>query len=141
VQESWNQVKQLVEELKKFLLMSGVPERQVTMPEVDPDINVIPLAKFNEIFDWLHQLKLSDEYVKVLKVWALVPEHQWAGYVLHEISGLQEQILLEVALAKLRRKWKQNRPSFFGRKFTAKGSKDETEKFIADGNQTQEGAD
>lgn len=125
MKESWNQVKALIEELKKFVLMSGVPERQTLMPEVDPDINVIPLSKYNEIFDWLHRFKLSDEYVNTLKVWALVPEKQWAGYILHEVEGLQEQVLLEQALAKLRKRWKQERPSFFGRKFTAKGSKDE----------------
>lgn len=114
--------------------MAGVPDRQYTMPEVDPDINVIPSSKYNEIFDWLHRFKLSDEYIIVTGVWSLVPEKQWAGYVLHEVEGLQEQVLLEQALAKLRKRWKQERPSFFGRKFTAKGSKDETEKFNIDGN-------
>ncbi len=113
--------------------MSGVPERQVTMPECDPDFNTIPLSKYNEIFDWLHNVKLSDEYVRVIGVWALVPEKQWAGYTLHEVEGLQEQLLLEAALSKLRKRWKQDRPSFFGRKFTAKGTKDETQE-PADGN-------
>jgi len=91
------------------------------MPDADPD--VIPLSKFNEIFDWLHKFQLSDEWVAVLKVWALVPPHQWAGYDLHELTGLQEQILLEAALAKARKRWKLERPSFFGRKFRAKNDK------------------
>lgn len=85
------------------------------MPEADP--NDIPLTKYNEIFDWLHKLKLSEEYVRVLGVWKLVPEKQWAGYILHQVEGLQEQILLEKALVLLRKRWKQERPSFFGRKF------------------------
>jgi hypothetical protein len=89
----------------------------------DTDPNVIPLAKYNEMFDWLHKLKLSDEWVAVMKVWNLVPPKQWAGYDLHEVTGLQEQILLDAALAKLRKRWKSERPSFFGRKFRAKGDK------------------
>lgn len=118
MQESWKQVTNLIDELKPLLLRSGVPLRQVTLPDADP--NVIPLAKYNEIFDWLHKLKLSDEWVAVMKVWTLIPASQWAGYDLHELTGLQEQILLERALAKLRKRWKLERPSFFGRKFRAK---------------------
>jgi hypothetical protein len=124
MQESWKQVSGLVEELKVLLLRSGVPERQVSMPH-DTDPNVIPLEKYNDIFDWLHKFKLSDEWVAAMKVWNLVPPKQWAGYDLHEVTGLQEQILLEAALSKLRKRWKLERPSFFGRKFRAKGDKGE----------------
>lgn len=122
MQESWNQVKSLIDELKPFLLKAGVPVRQVSMPECDPDLNVIPLEKYNEIFDWLHFLKLGPEFEAVLKVWNLLKPEIWARYELMEITGLQEQILMEKALAKFRKRWKLNRPSFFGRKFRAKGS-------------------
>lgn len=130
--ESWKQVQNLIAEITPFLLKSGVPQRQVAMPH-DTDPNIIPLEKYNEIFDWLHKLKLSDEMVAVLKVWSLLPPEIWARYDLFEVTGLQEQILLEKALAKFRKRWKLNRPSFFGRKFRVKGDKGEIEDAESEG--------
>lgn len=68
---------------------------------------------------------MSDEWTMVNSAWRLVPPHAWEAYKLHDIKGLQEQLTLEKHLVRLRKLWKQNRPSFFGRTFKAKGSKPE----------------
>lgn len=124
MQDSWNAVQRLIEELKPLLLESGVPERQVTMPEADPTWIVV--TKYDDIFTWLHELKLSPEYEAAVRAWKLVKPEVWQGYKDHGFTGLQEQNILQAALAKLRKRWKLNRPSFFGRKFRDPASQDET---------------
>lgn len=115
MQDSWNDVQKLIDELKFLLLKSGVPERQVTMPEASPQW--IRPEKYIEVFDWLHNLKLSPEYLAAGKAWAMVKPDVWAMYELHGFTGLTEQLILQEALSNLRKRWKLNRPSFFGRKF------------------------
>lgn len=125
MQDSWKKVETLIDEMRKLLLLAGIPERQITMPTTDPDNTpaVIPLARYNEIYDWLHMLLMSDEWAMVVSARQLVPDSVWDYYQLHDIKGQQEQLVLEKHLVKLRKRWKQNRPSFFGRCFKAKGSK------------------
>ena len=114
MQQAWSDVENLINEMRPHLLRANVPERQTTMPE--GDAKRIHMKTYVKVFDWLHNLKLSDEYRGVLSIWNLLPEAIWTNYKTFGIKGHKEQILLEQAQAKLRKAWKQNRPSFFGRK-------------------------
>jgi hypothetical protein len=116
--QAWENVELLLNEMRPLLAQAGIPERQLKMPDAKPED--IKTERFVEIFDWLHRLKLGNEYQQVAKVRRLVPEAQWERYQLFEITGLQEQLLLEQANIKLRKAWKHNRPHFFGRKFKSK---------------------
>lgn len=127
MQDSWLSVQSLINEVKHLLLESGVPERQVTMPEGDP--TWILITKYDEIFTWLHELKLSPEYEAAAKAWKLVKPEVWQGYKDHGFTGLREQDILQAALMKLRKRWKKDRPSFFGRKFRDPASQDEEPEF------------
>jgi hypothetical protein len=115
MQQAWDDVKALLDKVQPHLLRAGIPERQLTMPDAEPA--EIRIERYVEIYDWLHALTQSDEWTNLMKQWKLRPEHIWAGYELHEIKGLQEQILLEKAQILIRKRWKLNRPFFFGRKF------------------------
>lgn len=115
MQQAWDDVKALLDQVQPHLLRAGIPERQLVMPDAEPI--EIRIERYVEIYDWLHALTQCDEWTNLLKVWKLRPEHIWEGYKLHEIKGLQEQILLEQAQIKIRKRWKLNRPFFFGRKF------------------------
>lgn len=116
-------MEKLIAELRPHLLQAGIPERQVTMPTADPED--IKIERYVQIFDWLSNFKTSDEFAAYLKVWRLRTPSQWQSYIDLDITGLQEQILLEKANAVLKRRWKRNRPCFFGRTFKPKGEGEE----------------
>ena len=115
MKQAWENVQALIDDMRPLLLQAGIPERQTNMPEADPED--IKSERYVEIFDWLHALRMSPEWEKTTKARALVPEYVWENYRLHEIRGLQEQIILENANIALRKAWKRSRPFFFGRKF------------------------
>lgn len=126
MQQAWDDISKLLEEMQFILVESGVPEHQVRMPralvgcgEVEQTVPADPLRiqsdTYIKAFDWLHNLRISSEYAGVLKVKALLPQKIWDMYKLQELRGLQEQNLLEKAQIKLRKLWKQNRPTFFGK--------------------------
>jgi hypothetical protein len=115
MQQAWDDVQRLLNEVRPHLLRAGIPDRQLVMP-LSP-AGEIRVERYVEIFDWLHEFMLSDEWSVLMKAWKLRPEHIWANYELHEIKGLQEQILLEKAQVGIRKRWKLNRPFFFGRQF------------------------
>jgi hypothetical protein len=110
--------------MRPLLLQAGIPERQMKMPEVEPED--IKSERYIEIYDWLHALKLSSEWSVVLKARKLVHESVWEMYRLHEIQGLREQVILESANIKLRKAWKRKRPFFFGRKRKQETNDEET---------------
>ena len=99
-----------------LLLESGVPEHQVRMP-VGRLPEHIPVEKFAEAFDWLHFLRQGREWEAVEKVKRLRTQEMWDKYKAYGFKGLQEQLLLEAAQARLRKAWRTNRPSFFGRTY------------------------
>lgn len=116
MQQAFENVEDLLNSLKPLLLEAGVPERQLLMPQGRKP-EEIKLEKYVEAFDWLHRISISGEYAGVQKAKKLVSEETWAKYKAYNITGLQEQIILNNALLKLRRAWKTNRPSFFGKVF------------------------
>lgn len=112
--QAFENVETLLKELAPLLIESGVPTHQVKMPAGRlPEF--IPVEKFAEAFDWLHLLSQSEAYAAVIKVKKLRTQEIWDRYKAYGIRGLQEQILLEAAQLRLRKAWKTNRPSFFGR--------------------------
>jgi hypothetical protein len=115
MQQAWDDVSKMLDGVRPHLLRAGIPERQLSMPTAEPV--EIRIERYVEIFDWLHALTQSDEWAALMKAWKLRPEHIWEGYALHEIKGLQEQILLEKAQIAIRKRWKLDRPFFFGRIF------------------------
>jgi len=64
-------------------------------------------------FDWLHDIYMSDDYAKVLKVWNLLPEAVWSNYELLGVTDLTEQRLLISESKGLLKLWKTNRPRLF----------------------------
>lgn len=122
MQQAWDDVQRLLNEVRPHLLRAGIPDRQLVMP-LSP-AGEIRVERYVEIFDWLHEFMLSDEWSALMKAWKLRPENIWENYRLHEIKGLQEQLLLEKAQVGIRKRWKLNRPFFFGRQFK-KGKPDD----------------
>lgn len=140
MQQAWDDIAKLLDELKFLLVESGVPEHQVRMPrtvigeaEQPADPLRIQSDTYVKAFDWLHNLSISDEYAKVVKVKALLSQHIWDMYKLQELRGLQEQILLEKAQIKLRKLWKQNRPTFFGKVYREEPTEPDTDQGDSDG--------
>jgi hypothetical protein len=117
--QSWDEIEKLLNEMQFILVESGIPEHQVKMPQMITGEPADPLRiqtdTYIKAFDWLHNLRMSDQYAGVLKVKSLLPQRIWDMYKLQELRGLQEQFLLETAQRKLRKLWKSNRPTFFGR--------------------------
>lgn len=100
----------LLYEMRPMLLVAGVPKEQIRIRNTKHQINTV-----NRAFDWLHDLLLSPEYRKFVKIWKLRPEIIWARYKLYGIEGLREQELLEAAGKKLLKRWKTKRPSMFNK--------------------------
>lgn len=126
MQQAWDDIAKLLESVRFILVEAKVPEHQVMMPrmvigcgEVEQTVPADPLRvkieTYVAAYDWLHNLSISAEYAAVVKVKALLPQHVWDMYILQEFRGLQEQILLDKAQIALRKLWKRNRPTFFGK--------------------------
>ena len=115
MQQAWSDVDNLLSEMRPILALTKIPPRQLEMPKADP--NRIQVKTYTKVYDWLHQVKLSEEYQNVEYAYNLVPPEQWEAYDMHEIEGLQEQLILAKAASALQQRWKQDRPSFFGRDY------------------------
>ncbi len=100
----------LLTEVKSTLLMAGVPEKCLQIKDGKHRIDA-----YNRAFDWLHNLKLSVEYINLLKIRGLLPEATWRRYDAFEITDLREQILLSEAKRKLLKRWTHKRPAMFKR--------------------------
>ena len=100
----------LLSQVKPTLLMAGVPEQCIRIKDGKHRIDA-----YNRAFDWLHNLKMSSEYVNLLKVRALLPEDTWRRYDTFEITDLREQILLSEAKRGLLKQWSYRRPAMFKR--------------------------
>lgn len=111
----WKQVNSLINEMRPVLLDAGIPENQITMPKADPIR--IKFDSYVRIYDWLHNIYLSEEYAGILKVKKLLPEYVWNNYKAFGVRGLPEQLLLGSAGEKLQKLWRKNRPQFLGRDF------------------------
>lgn len=98
----------LLDEMRLLLLVAGVPKGQIRVRDGRLQIKTLSAA-----FDWLHDFKMSAEYIELVKVRKLLPEATWRHYKLYEIEGLREQKLLITAAKKVAKKWKSGRPKVF----------------------------
>lgn len=114
MKEAFENVEAMLNELAPLLLEAGIPAHQVKMP-VGRKPEEIKIEQYASAFDWLHRLSISLQYDAVRKAKALRTEELWASYRAYGFKNLQEQVILEKAQDGLRRAWRQNRPSFFGR--------------------------
>jgi hypothetical protein len=103
-------VEALLAEITPFLIIAGVPAKQINVAK-GPNYKVNHYAK---AFDWLHEFSLSREMEKLKEARALRPESVWQHYALLDLEGLQEQLILGKASQNLIKRWKQNRPRMFG---------------------------
>lgn len=121
MQQAWSDIEKLLNEMKPYLVEARC--KAVQMSERDPnEYNGQHLA---DVFDWLHQLYLSEAYTNVLAAKALVPESMWQNYKLLGVTGLREQMILESRLRELLKAWKANRPGFFNHKKRHETEQDE----------------
>ncbi len=100
----------LLNEVKPALLIAGVPEGCIRIKEGKHRIDA-----YNRAFDWLHNLKMSIEYINLLKVRALLPEATWRRYETFGLTDLREQILLSEAKRGLLKRWCTKRSAMFKR--------------------------
>lgn len=118
-QQAWEDVEKLLSQMRPLLLEAKIPERQTKMPEGRPP-DQIPVEQYVKAFDWLHKLSQTAEYLELKRVYGLLKPATWQAYRANAITGLREQLLLEAASIALRKAWKLNRPSFFGRVYRGK---------------------
>lgn len=114
MQQAYNQVQGLLNEVVPFLKRGNVAERHYSMPT--GQIHIITVDKYADVFDWIVEILKSDEFAKVKKTWELCTPAVWAGYDMHGITDLAEQRLLATAISGLTALWRKGRPTgFFGR--------------------------
>lgn len=138
MQQAFDNVKALLDEMSFLLIEAGVPARQVKMPEGRPP-DQIKIEKYTEAFDWLHRLSQSDAMTAVQKAKALLPQEIWDNYKSFDINGLREQGILADAQLLLRKEWKKQRPYFFGRVYAAESEQDGDQQDTGDGELRPEG--
>ena len=115
MKESFQQVKELLDELGPFFIRAGISESRCKMPT--GDINQIDTQKYIDAFDWLSDVGTSFEYMKVQEAWSLLPAKTWADYDLYGFSGMQEQRILNEALESFKPLWREKPSGFFGKHF------------------------
>ncbi len=104
-------ISDLLNSMRSLLIVAGVPREQIQIRANKPQIQTIAKA-----FDWLHDLKMSPEYIALFKVRNLLPESMWEKYELLDIEGLREQELLKDAGKKVLKLWKTKRPTVLNKK-------------------------
>jgi len=109
---SLESVNKLIDELRSVLLAAGI---HIKFKSKNPTIPTL-----NRAFDWLHDLKLSEEYKYMKYVYSLRPPDTWRRYELFEIEGLAEQELLKKAIKNLLKRWRIKRPTTLGTKKSKK---------------------
>ena len=103
-------IQRLLDEVAPFLLMAGVPARQIRIAKgIDYKIQTCAKA-----YDWLHQFSMSPELHEIKKVRALRPESVWEHYTLIGVTELAEQDMLRDAGIALIKRWRVKRPRLFG---------------------------
>lgn len=96
--------------MKPFLVVSNVPKYQIRVRSGKHKTQTYAKA-----FDWLHDLYMSDAYHQVKYIYNLLPKEIWERYVLFEIEGLREQVMLEAACKELFKAWRKRRPQIFNK--------------------------
>ena len=103
-------VESLLDELRVHLEWAKIPE---------PQINVATgfhyrIDHFVRAYDWLHTFSMSPAYTEFKRVFALRPLTIWQNYESMGLTGLREQVMLEEAGRKLKKRWNVRRPRMFG---------------------------
>lgn len=124
MQQAWDNVAKLLADMTPLLAEAGIPVRQLKMPTGRPP-EEIKIDQYTKAFDWLHLLKTSPQWERLVGIKALLPQKVWDLYKSHRITNLREQVLLAEAQLAVRKLWKCKRPSFFGRTYKLK-EKDES---------------
>jgi hypothetical protein len=120
MQESYDQVKALLDEIGPFFKRAGV--HNAMMPT--GDYMRIDAQKYIDVYDYLSDVGTSFEYGEVLKAWKLVTPDTWVQYDLFGLTGLQEQTILAVALENFKPLWREKPPGFFGKHFDEENYED-----------------
>lgn len=94
--------------MKPILKAAGVPDHQLDIVPREYKTRTLAIA-----FDWIHDIYLSNEYDKVVKVWKLVTPEVWNNYELLGAENLTEQVLLLRVSKSLIKLWKNKRPRLF----------------------------
>ena len=111
MQRAWDNVNTLLTDMLPFLERGGIV---VKMPI--GDIAQIKIDKYNKVFDFLSFLDSSDEWEQVQNAWSLCTPERWKWYDDMEMTGLQEQLILDTACVRFTKLWRTNKPTgFFGR--------------------------
>ncbi len=92
----------ILEEMAPYLPKKTIKHRQVLIDKAEEH-------QLKSIMDWLQGL-YDSEYAEVKRIVNLLPKETWDNYKLLGIVGLAEQILLEIALAKLKKAWIETYP-------------------------------
>jgi hypothetical protein len=110
MQLAWDNVNDIFKLMQPRLADAGITVR---MPE--GDINQIAIDKYNEVFDFIHILSLSDEWARLKKFHDSVGEWRWQGFRDLGQKNAAEHRELRRHLAPFKALWKP--PSgFFNRK-------------------------
>lgn len=85
----------------------------VNMPE--GDINQIPADKYAEVFDFIHQLSMCDEWMALDRFYKSVPQTRWDYFKLMDVKNAAEHKELKRKLEPFKKLWKPPN-GFFNRK-------------------------
>ncbi len=75
--------------MKPILRAAGVLDHQLDIVPREYKTKTLAVA-----FDWLHDIYLSNEYDRVVKIWTSVTPEVWENYKLLGVENLTEQRLL-----------------------------------------------
>ena len=98
----------LLNKMKPILRAAGVLDHQLDIVPKEYKTKTLAVA-----FDWLHDIYLSHDYARVIKIWTSVAPDVWVKYRLYGIENLTEQRLLLAASSGLIKLWKNKRPRLF----------------------------
>lgn len=80
------------------------------------EVKILPAETIKVAYDWMYTMH-NKVYLEALRAWKLVPESMWAYYERMEMVDMREQLILNVALSKLRDVViSSDKPKFFTKK-------------------------
>jgi hypothetical protein len=114
MKQAFDSVKRLVESMSFILKQAGIRHE---MPTGETDR--IPLSKYNEMYDFLHKLYMSDEFQTAKKAKELVTDEIWANLEIVGEKSMIEYRNLKKYLPPVRDMWKPPF-KFFGKHYAPK---------------------
>lgn len=110
LKEAHQTVETLLNEMKPSLLLAGCNPNHVRVASGD-----FKLKTYNDAYDWLHRIYLSDVYAAVKKIYDMRTPETWVTYALMGTEGLWEQEAIADAGVALKRRWRTKKPRLYGR--------------------------